>query len=85
MRFCSFRSPSLSRSDDSSQFIPFLIKLYEEGKFPVDNISKTFPAENFEDAVHAMYVTYPSLGTPSLGLMSYRRHSGEVIKPIILF
>ncbi|KAK4698620.1 hypothetical protein P7C70_g7652, partial [Phenoliferia sp. Uapishka_3] len=48
------------------KFIPFLINLYKEGKFPVDKISKIFPMQNFDDAVHAM-------------------HSGEVIKPIIIF
>ncbi|ORY87418.1 alcohol dehydrogenase [Leucosporidium creatinivorum] len=36
------------------EFIPFLMKLYEEGHFPVDKISKTFPVEQFDDAVAAM-------------------------------
>lgn len=48
------------------QFIPFLMKLYSEGHFPVDKISKTFKVEEFDKALKAM-------------------HSGEVIKPIILF
>ncbi|KAM0747507.1 alcohol dehydrogenase [Meredithblackwellia eburnea MCA 4105] len=48
------------------EFVPFLIKLFEEGKFPVDKISKTYTIDEFDHAVHAM-------------------HSGEVIKPIIVF
>ncbi|KAI5476694.1 zinc-binding alcohol dehydrogenase [Pseudohyphozyma bogoriensis] len=36
------------------EFIPKLIKLYEEGKFPVDKIAKTFKVEEFEDALHAI-------------------------------
>ncbi|GAA5868180.1 hypothetical protein JCM1840_006172 [Sporobolomyces johnsonii] len=36
------------------EFIPFLMKLYEEGKFPVDRLSRTFPVEQFDAAVQAM-------------------------------
>ncbi|GAA6003279.1 hypothetical protein JCM10207_001840 [Rhodosporidiobolus poonsookiae] len=36
------------------EFIPFLIDLYNKGAFPVDKISKTFPAAKLEEAVHAM-------------------------------
>ena len=33
-----------------------LRRLYEQGDFPVDRISKTFPVEQFDEAVKAMYV-----------------------------
>ncbi|GAA5897734.1 hypothetical protein JCM6882_000080 [Rhodosporidiobolus microsporus] len=36
------------------EFIPFLMKLYEQGAFPVDSISKAFPVEHFDKAVEAM-------------------------------
>lgn len=36
------------------EFIPFLIKLHSEGKFPVEKISKVFKAEEIEEALHAM-------------------------------
>ncbi|GAA5839201.1 hypothetical protein JCM11251_003702 [Rhodosporidiobolus azoricus] len=36
------------------EFIPFLMKLYEQGEFPVDTISKAFPVEDFDQAVEAM-------------------------------
>lgn len=37
------------------EFIPKLIKLYEEGKFPLNKISKTFHYSKLEDAIHAMH------------------------------
>ncbi|GAA6061594.1 hypothetical protein JCM10212_000902 [Sporobolomyces blumeae] len=37
------------------EFIPFLIKLHNEGHFPVGKISKTFAMDKFDDAVHAMH------------------------------
>ncbi|GAA6042232.1 hypothetical protein JCM8097_005108 [Rhodosporidiobolus ruineniae] len=37
------------------EFIPFLIKLYNEGHFPVDKISRAFPYDQLEEAVHAMH------------------------------
>ncbi|BGP37660.1 bleomycin hydrolase [Rhodotorula kratochvilovae] len=48
------------------EFVPFLAKLYAEGHFPIDKISKTFAYDKLDDAVHAM-------------------HTGEVIKPIVVF
>ncbi|GAA5905648.1 hypothetical protein JCM6882_008737 [Rhodosporidiobolus microsporus] len=37
------------------EFIPFLTKLYAEGHFPIDKISKTFPASQINEAIHAMH------------------------------
>ncbi|GAA6017986.1 hypothetical protein JCM10207_002732 [Rhodosporidiobolus poonsookiae] len=36
------------------EFIPFLIKLYEQGAFPINDIAKAFPVEQFDEAVAAM-------------------------------
>ncbi|TNY20723.1 aryl-alcohol dehydrogenase [Rhodotorula diobovata] len=48
------------------EFVPFLAKLYAEGHFPVDRVSKTYSYKDLDKALHDM-------------------HSGEVIKPIIVF
>ncbi|GAA5919696.1 hypothetical protein JCM1841_005237 [Sporobolomyces salmonicolor] len=37
------------------EFLPLLIKLYNEGHFPVDKISKTFAMDKLDDACHAMH------------------------------
>ncbi|GAA5910402.1 NAD(P)-dependent alcohol dehydrogenase [Sporobolomyces salmoneus] len=36
------------------EFIPFLINLYKEGKFPIDRLSKLYPVEEWDKAVEAM-------------------------------
>lgn len=36
-------------------FIPRLIKLYEDKKFPLDKISKTFHYTKLDEAIHAMH------------------------------
>ncbi|GAA5936633.1 NAD(P)-dependent alcohol dehydrogenase [Sporobolomyces koalae] len=36
------------------QFIPFLIELYKQGKFPIDRLSKLYPVEEWDAAVSAM-------------------------------
>ena len=36
-------------------YILELVKLYKEGRFPVDKISKRFSYKQFDDAVHAMH------------------------------
>lgn len=47
--------PLTRRSADSRlQFIPRLIELHREGKFPVDKISKVYPVEEFKQAVADM-------------------------------
>jgi hypothetical protein len=71
-------------------FFPYLVcsQLYEEGKFPVDKILKTFAMEEFDQAVHAMYASIAvshSIFVPISHPALSRRHSGEVIKPIIVF
>ncbi|GAA5959703.1 hypothetical protein JCM21900_001397 [Sporobolomyces salmonicolor] len=38
------------------EFIPRLIKLYNEGHFPVDKITKTFAMDKLDEACHAMSV-----------------------------
>ncbi|GAA6000951.1 NAD(P)-dependent alcohol dehydrogenase [Rhodotorula paludigena] len=38
------------------EFIPFLAKLYADGHFPIDKISKAFPYDKLEEALHAMHV-----------------------------
>ncbi|GAA5899037.1 hypothetical protein JCM8208_002982 [Rhodotorula glutinis] len=35
-------------------FIPQLMQLYEQGAFPVDTISRTYPVEQYEEALAAM-------------------------------
>ncbi|ORY75306.1 S-glutathione dehydrogenase [Leucosporidium creatinivorum] len=46
----------LSEGDSNPPvFIPFLIELFNKGKFPVDKISKTFKFEDLEGALHAMH------------------------------
>lgn len=37
------------------EFIPKLVELYKQGKFPLDKISKAYNYEKFNDAVHAMH------------------------------
>ena len=32
-----------------------MIQWYREGRFPVDKLVKTFPAEEFEKAIHEMH------------------------------
>ncbi|GAA6005935.1 hypothetical protein JCM11491_004065 [Sporobolomyces phaffii] len=36
------------------EFIPFLIDLYQQGKFPVDRICKRYPVEEWDTALKAM-------------------------------
>lgn len=36
-------------------YIPKLVQLYKDGKFPVDKISKVYSFEQFDEAVHAMH------------------------------
>lgn len=49
MRYLSFLSPG-----SSAPLTPPPTRLYEEGKFPVDRIAKTFKVEQFDEAVAAM-------------------------------
>lgn len=51
---------------DPQTFVPELIGLYREGKFPFERLVKTFPFSEINAAMEAS-------------------HSGEVIKPIVLF
>ncbi|BGP16836.1 hypothetical protein JCM10213_003344 [Rhodosporidiobolus nylandii] len=37
-----------------TEFIPFLMRLYNEGAFPVDQISHAYPVEQFDEALSAM-------------------------------
>ena len=36
------------------QLIPQLIQLYRGGKFPIDRVSKTYPAESVDEAIEDM-------------------------------
>ena len=55
------------------QFIPRLLALFREGRFPFDQLIETFPFESINDAIDAVHagtvikavVTYPSLGPDS--------------------
>ncbi|KAK3061286.1 hypothetical protein LTS18_006606, partial [Coniosporium uncinatum] len=38
-----------------SKYVPQMIQWYREGRFPVDKLVKTFPAEEFEKAIHEMH------------------------------
>jgi len=37
------------------EYIPKLVQMYKDGKFPIDKISKVFSYKQFDDAVHAMH------------------------------
>ena len=53
---CSKRYAGISEGDSNPpEFIPFLMRLYEEGKFPVDKLVKTYKVEDFDVAVHDMH------------------------------
>ncbi|GAA5851546.1 hypothetical protein JCM8547_001129 [Rhodosporidiobolus lusitaniae] len=47
-------SGSAEGGSNPPEFIPFLQKLYQEGAFPVNEIAKTFPVEQWDEAVAAM-------------------------------
>jgi Zn-dependent alcohol dehydrogenase len=34
--------------------VPFLIDLHQQGKFPIEKISKKYTVDQFQEAVHAM-------------------------------
>ena len=38
----------------ADQFIPFLIDLHRQGKFPIEKISKKYKVDQFKEAIHAM-------------------------------
>lgn len=40
---------------DSEQFIPQLVKMHQEGQFPVDKLCKVYPVANMEQALHDMH------------------------------
>lgn len=54
---CNSKSYGGISEGDSNppEFIPFLMKLYKEGKFPIDKITEFYPVERFDEAVHAMH------------------------------
>ncbi|KAH7398554.1 hypothetical protein BKA66DRAFT_521374 [Pyrenochaeta sp. MPI-SDFR-AT-0127] len=38
-----------------SKFVPQMIEWYRQGKFPIEKLAKTYPAEDFEKALHDMH------------------------------
>ena len=36
-------------------FIPKLIAMHQEGKFPIDRLCKTYPASELKQAIHDMH------------------------------
>ncbi|KAJ9119475.1 hypothetical protein QFC24_005708 [Naganishia onofrii] len=40
--------------DVFEHFIPFLIDLHRQGKFPIEKISKKYKVDQFKEAIHAM-------------------------------
>ncbi|BGP22536.1 hypothetical protein JCM10295v2_001421 [Rhodotorula toruloides] len=52
---CKTYSGLCEGDSNPPEFIPFLIKLYNEGHFPVDKISKIFAHDKLDDAIHAMH------------------------------
>jgi len=36
-------------------FVPRLIEMHQEGKFPIEKLSVVYPVERFEDAIHDMH------------------------------
>ncbi|KAM0792061.1 hypothetical protein ACM66B_004767 [Microbotryomycetes sp. NB124-2] len=65
---CNSKTYSGCCEGDSNppEFVPKLIAMYRDGKFPVDKISKFYDFHELDKAVHDM-------------------HSGETIKPVIVF
>lgn len=52
----SKRYAGISEGDSNpEEFVPFLMGLYQEGKFPVDKLVKTYKVEDFEEAVRDMH------------------------------
>lgn len=37
------------------EFIPKLIKMHQEGRFPIEKICKTYPVDKLEDAIHDLH------------------------------
>ena len=37
------------------EYIPKLVQMYKEGKFPVDKISKVYSYKQMDEAIHAMH------------------------------
>ena len=37
------------------EFVPKMIQWYREGRFPIDKLIKTFPAGQFQTALHEMH------------------------------
>lgn len=69
------------------EYIPKLVQMYKEGKFPLDKISKVYSYKDMDAAIHAMHD-----GTVGFPLLLAFEHSvlttsspAQVIKPIIQF
>ncbi|GAA6058947.1 hypothetical protein JCM10212_002899 [Sporobolomyces blumeae] len=45
---------SVEGDSNPPEFIPFLMDLYKQGKFPVDRLCQVFPVERWDEAVLAM-------------------------------
>lgn len=37
------------------EYVPKLVQMHKDGKFPIEKISKVYDYKNFDDAVHAMH------------------------------
>lgn len=37
------------------EYIPKLVQMYKEGKFPIDKISKVYSYKRMDEAIHAMH------------------------------
>jgi len=52
----SKRYAGISEGDSNPpEFIPLLMRLFEEGNFPVDKLVQTYEVRDFEQAVHDMH------------------------------
>lgn len=73
------------------QFIPELIQLHRDGRFPIDKICKVYPVKDFEQALHDMHegkvrkalCAKPYPGEYMHGFVHADRMIPQVIKPII--
>lgn len=64
------------------EYVPKMIQWYKEGRFPVDKLVKFYKAEEFDKGLHEMVSKLTSrFGAFSDG----RQHTGETIKPVLLW
>ena len=67
----------------SSKFIPTLIKHYREGHLPIDKLVKFYKVGSVLDAIACLLLIHTQIDDYKTAL--HDMHTGETIKPVILF